>query len=158
MSKATIEVAYINAPGEGKKQATIKSKDGKVFGIWADKIQDYEAGKTYEIEFTSRDWQGKQYHTIKSATLVNGANGNSGAAPAVVNDPSKDRGARIERQAARRDAITFLVAKGKSFGVEEVFALTDKFVADIIENAGTINVATLAEEMSEAAAQPEVEI
>jgi predicted peptidase len=159
-SKATIEVAYINPPGAGKKQATIKSKDGQLFGIYPEKMGEYRAGNSYEIEFKTRDWNNKKYYTIVNANQVSSSNGSSDSSAAV--NPSQDRGHRIERQHAQKVALEFLTTigvigdgsnEGEAFALVQKFA--DKFAADI-ENAGTVKVATLDEGAPDGATEVEI--
>lgn len=65
MNTATIEVARSFPPKEGKKKATIKTTDGELFGAWPNMLHGLQPGGTYEIEYDSRDFEGKTYRTIK---------------------------------------------------------------------------------------------
>jgi hypothetical protein len=68
-NKAIINVKYVNQPKEGKKQGSIKTDDGRFFGVYPELLGSFSAG-TYEIEFKSRDFNGKTYHTVTSAKPV----------------------------------------------------------------------------------------
>lgn len=174
MSKTTIQVAYLDEPREGKKTYSVKSSDGQRFGIFPEKVKEFgvEAGKAFEIEYSSREYQGKTYHTITKATAVNGSNGGNGSAPVAVNGGTSRedywarkeqreiaKEPRIERQAAQKAAIeTLKLAQAMGFPpdvvnmtglFDAIVSLTDKFAADTAENAGTIKVATLDEELEE---------
>jgi hypothetical protein len=173
---ARITVAYIDPPGEGKKQATIKDSNGTRYGIFPEKMGDYRKGGTYDVEFKSREWQGKNYHTITSAKPVNGesngSNGNesNGHAPVAGSNGNgkpdeaywAKRNARIERQHAQKVAVEFLklevdkagATKGKPT-LERLFQLADQIAADI-ENAGTIEVAKLNAEVAPDEQEPEI--
>lgn len=85
MSQETITVAYCNPPGEGKKQATIKSTAGAIYGLFPDKLAHFKVGQTYTVEVQSREFQGRTFKTIKS--IVHGGNGTQ-AAPAPSGAPS----------------------------------------------------------------------
>lgn len=63
---AVIEVKFADPPKNGKKQATIKTVDGIVYGVWPDKFGLLQPGRAYEIEFSERTFDGKTYRTIRS--------------------------------------------------------------------------------------------
>lgn len=75
-----ITVSFVNPPREGKKQWTIKTKDNRIFGVNAGEQEQFTAGQTYEIETTSREFNGKTYHTITSAKTVSSQTTGNGAA------------------------------------------------------------------------------
>lgn len=70
MNTATIEVEAVTPPGDGKKQATVKTKDGKWFGIWPKNMGLLRPGRVYEVSYTERNWQNKTYRTIEEITLA----------------------------------------------------------------------------------------
>ena len=51
LETATVKVQYVNMPKEGKKKGSIKDTEGDYYGVWADKLHDFQAGETYEITF-----------------------------------------------------------------------------------------------------------
>lgn len=61
---AVIEVKFANPPKDGKKQATIKSASGDVFGVWPKDIGRFQPGRRYRVEYTERPYQGRTYRTI----------------------------------------------------------------------------------------------
>ena len=65
MQTATIQVAYVNPPKPGKKQGSVKDAEGNIYGVWPDKLHLFEPGNVYTIEYTSRDFNGQQYHDFK---------------------------------------------------------------------------------------------
>lgn len=77
MSQETITVAYVNPPAEGKKQATIKTSAGAIYGIAPDKTSYFQVGQTYTVEIAAREFQGRTYKTIKSIVSKQGGNGSS---------------------------------------------------------------------------------
>lgn len=74
-NKETITVQYVNPPKEGKKQGSVKTSDGRFFGVYPELLSAFPSAGTYEIEFKSRDFNGKQYHTVTSAKPVSGQGG-----------------------------------------------------------------------------------
>jgi hypothetical protein len=86
MNTATIEVAFVNPPKDGKKQATIKTSTGDLFGIWPDKLGLLRPGESYKVDFSERNYNGKTYRTITKVTpgqgtLVSIAGGKRAATP-----------------------------------------------------------------------------
>jgi hypothetical protein len=61
---AVIEVKFADPPKDGKKQATIKSTGGDVFGVWPKDIGRFQKGRRYRVEYTERPYQGRTYRTI----------------------------------------------------------------------------------------------
>lgn len=64
MNTATIEVRFADPPKDGKKQGTIKTATGEMFGVWPDKLGLLQPGRTYEVEFSERPYKGRVYKTI----------------------------------------------------------------------------------------------
>lgn len=64
MNAAIIKVKFADPAKAGKKQATIKTEDGQIFGVWPDKFGLLRPGQTYTIEFSEREYQGKTFRTI----------------------------------------------------------------------------------------------
>lgn len=69
-----IVAKYVNPPKDGGKQSTVKTPDGTIYGFWPDKVQMVQ-GKTYEVEVSTREYQGKTYRTVEKASEVGGGNG-----------------------------------------------------------------------------------
>lgn len=70
MNHATIEVAYINAPEEGRKMGSVKDTDGQYWKVWPDKLPLFRQGAKYDIEYTTDEFKGKTYCTIKKSTPI----------------------------------------------------------------------------------------
>lgn len=51
MPTATVTVSYVNPPKPGKKMGSIKCGD-VYYGVWPDKLSLFQAGQTYNIEYT----------------------------------------------------------------------------------------------------------
>lgn len=66
IERTTVTVQYVNPPKPGKKSGTIKSIDGQMFGVWPDKLGDFEPGETYEIDFTEKAVGGITYRDVKA--------------------------------------------------------------------------------------------
>ena len=71
----TVMVQYVNQPKEGKKQGSIKTDDGRYFGVWPEKLCLYTPGEFYEIEYDA------QYKTVKRIVTGPGASGSASSAP-----------------------------------------------------------------------------
>ena len=72
MPTLTGQVEFVNPPAEGKKTGSIKLHDGRIIGVFPDKLSLFTQGRTYEIEYSEREWQGKTYMTAKSAKPLDG--------------------------------------------------------------------------------------
>lgn len=90
MTTATVTVKYVNHPKPGQKKGTIKAADGRIFGVWPDKLNQFQQNGTYEIDYDVEEWNGKTYMTVKVVRPVNqqqaqpghnsGGNGGGGSA------------------------------------------------------------------------------
>lgn len=72
MNTKTITVAAIEWPQAGKKMGAVIDSTGQRWGVWPDKLPGYQEFKSYEIAYKSRDYQGRTYYTIETATPLNG--------------------------------------------------------------------------------------
>jgi len=72
MSQATITVAQIAPPAIGKKQGKVQDTNGGVWNVWADKLQLYREGVTYNIVYETQEFNGHQFNVIKTSTPANG--------------------------------------------------------------------------------------
>ena len=60
-----VTVSFVNQPKQaGGKKGTIKTKDNEIYGVWADKLANFQQGKTYEIKYEESEYNGKQYKTV----------------------------------------------------------------------------------------------
>lgn len=50
MTMETIVVQYVNQPKPGKKMGSIKTRDGRYFGCWPDKLALFNPGGEYVVE------------------------------------------------------------------------------------------------------------
>ena len=69
MHTETIQVQYVNPPNPGGKKGSIKTTDGKLFGVWANKLSEFKPNETYAVEYTEEEWRGQTYRTITKAAL-----------------------------------------------------------------------------------------
>ena len=94
LQEAVVEVRYADPPREGKKQATIKTAAGDVYGMAPAMLGLFRKGCRYRIEYTTRDFKGRHYHTIvKSepvATAAEPANQRAAAAPGSPSEAEVD--------------------------------------------------------------------
>lgn len=81
MNAAVIKVAFANPPKAGKKLASIKTDEGAIYGVWPDKFGLFQPGRTYQVEFSTRNYQGKDYHTIVKCEPVQEENGTGTRTP-----------------------------------------------------------------------------
>jgi hypothetical protein len=91
MAIANITVQYVNQPKEGAKKGTIKTDTGEVYGVWADKLQNYAVGGKYTIEYDESTFQGRQYKSVKriiQSAAGTSSPGGSGGAPNNANTKS----------------------------------------------------------------------
>ena len=51
MQTATVTVDYVNQPKPGKKKGSIKTKELGYIGVWPDKLDQFEKGATYTINY-----------------------------------------------------------------------------------------------------------
>jgi hypothetical protein len=64
MNAAVIKIKYADPPKDGKKQATVKTEDNQIFGVWPKEFGLLRPGQTYKVEFSERPFNGKTYRTI----------------------------------------------------------------------------------------------
>ena len=79
MPEATITIADLQAPAQGKKMFTAFDTQGGRWQIWPDKANLYAVGGTYSIEYQSSNFKGTTYNTISKLL---GSLGGSSQAPA----------------------------------------------------------------------------
>jgi hypothetical protein len=64
-----VTISFVNQPKQpGGKKGTIKTKDNEIYGVWADKLANFQPGKTYEIKFEESEYNGKTYRTVTNWT------------------------------------------------------------------------------------------
>lgn len=78
---ATIDIKYANPPKAGKKQATIKTTGGDLYGVWPKDIGRFQPGRRYKIEFTERPFNGRTYRTIVKCGPEEGSDVRSTSTP-----------------------------------------------------------------------------
>ena len=88
MPTATITVKWVNQPKPGKKKGSIKTADDQIFGVWADKLGNFQQNGIYDIEYDTEDWNGQTYKTIKSAALKGQASRPMGRGPMAPRETS----------------------------------------------------------------------
>ena len=85
---ATITVAETKPQSAPNRSASCKDTSGAYWDFWPNKVPALAQGVTYDIEFSSRDYNGKIYRTIQKAVAkVNAASAqvNGHAAPRAAN-------------------------------------------------------------------------
>jgi hypothetical protein len=82
--QATIRIKYVNQPREGKKMGSIKGDDGTIIGVYPDKLNLFQQGQTYTVEYDEGEGGFKRLKRIVP-----------GAPSTLANDNSHDKGADI---------------------------------------------------------------
>ena len=96
---AEIEIAYVNAPKEGKKMGSIKTSDGTFYNVFPDKLSQFAKGAKYRIEYEARPKDGGgEWRTIKRI-IGNGA----------VAAPSNNYRARSNPSESKQIAVLAIV-------------------------------------------------
>lgn len=115
---ATIQVAFVNAPQDGKNKGSIKTSEGEYFGVWANQIGVFRQGASYEIEYKERNWNGKTYRDVTKArphdrpSVVNAAPHGAGSVSAQAGDGSQVIDQKSPAEYAEIHSVTsILVAK-----------------------------------------------
>lgn len=65
MPTATISVQYVDQPKPGKKQGKIKTTSGEYYGVDPTQLGQFSPGGTYNIEYDTHSFQGKEYKTFR---------------------------------------------------------------------------------------------
>ena len=84
MHTETIQVQYVNPPNPGGKKGSIKTTDGKLFGVWANKLSEFKPNETYAVEYTEEEWRGQTYRTITKAALEANRTASPSPSPATT--------------------------------------------------------------------------
>lgn len=66
----TLTLSHVSYPEEGASRGWIKGTDNTIIGVFEDKIGMFQKGKTYDIEYTEANANGKTYKNFKSAVPV----------------------------------------------------------------------------------------
>jgi hypothetical protein len=92
MNTATVTVAFVNPPGEGKKFGNIKLDDGSYYSVSPTLLSQFQKGGKYEITYEEREYNGKMYRTAKTVKSLAAANGaappSAGGAKYGAHDPA----------------------------------------------------------------------
>lgn len=80
MQQATITVEYKKQPTATNRPGSLKDSTGQWWDVWtASKkpggaiLDNFEVGGTYSVGYTTRDYNGKEYHTITNVTQTGAA-------------------------------------------------------------------------------------
>lgn len=89
-SFATITVKKLTPPRGPGKSGGAQDSSGSWWDVWPGKVVLAE-GVTYDIEYSTREYNGKNYHTIQKASskvtpAVVQSNGHAPAPPRAAND------------------------------------------------------------------------
>ncbi len=70
MGQAIVEVKYVNPPKQGKQNGSIKDITGQMYGVPPHMLATFQQGATYTIDYSSRRFNGAEYHTVTTAVLT----------------------------------------------------------------------------------------
>lgn len=73
LAYTSVKVAYVNPPKPGKKMGSIKDESGNYYGVWPDKLGQFSVGGTYNIEYETGTFNGRETRTLKRVLDVPGA-------------------------------------------------------------------------------------
>ena len=108
MASTTVTPKYINPPQAGKKWASINA-DGTYYSFDPAVIpmSSFQKGVPIGIEYETKPYNGKDYHTIKSVVQVGGAAQSSGgtAPPQYRQNMSPEESMKITRLAIAKSCI-----------------------------------------------------
>lgn len=107
MPSLTMTVKYVNPPTQGKRRGTIKGADNQYLGVFGDKIHLFQAGQTYEIEYTeSTSTDGVTYRNVVTASQVMPAQASKPVADVPVRN---NGGGNTYRETCAKDAERMFV-------------------------------------------------
>lgn len=95
MPSLTLTIAEIKIG----KPGYIKGTDGTQIGLWPEKENLFQIGKTYEIEYTETEKNGRTYKNVKGAKDTG----------APVTSPLPVKGESVRRETSDRDAERMFV-------------------------------------------------
>ena len=72
MQKTTLTIAKI-VPADGNKSGKIVGTNGESISAYANTLAQLRVGATYEIEYTTREWEGRTFKNLKSFSEAPGA-------------------------------------------------------------------------------------
>jgi hypothetical protein len=100
----SIVVQYVNQPKPGKKKGSIKSTAGKTYGVWPDKLDQFQPGGSYTVEVEENQYNGQTYYGVKR---IIGAPSNGNATPAP--SPAPYTGRQTDEATAERIYVCGIV-------------------------------------------------
>ena len=77
--------------------ATVKDANNQLFGVYPEKLSEFQVNGIYDIEYEERQWEGRTFRTIKSAAK-------KGEAPRPMG-----RGPMAPRETSMKDAERMFV-------------------------------------------------
>jgi len=140
MNTATIKVQYVNAPKSPKGPGSVKTEDGVYYKVWPKAkeggatLSQFEAGRTYEIEFDTEQYNGRDTFTARKILSSSESTNGSGAGLAHNSQvaPESSRSAHIERQCALKVAAVLLTAQVQAGKDEPTVAALFSISDDIV--------------------------
>jgi hypothetical protein len=121
MPVANITVAFVNPPKTpGSKKGSIKGEDGVYYGVWADKLYQFQKGGRYSIEYdTETDSQNRQWNTVKRV-ITNGTGQSPLPGQAAATRPGTTHG-----QPARAEEMFVMGLMNRSYQGTGIVPLED---------------------------------
>lgn len=64
--EATIKIAYVNSPQQGRKNGSVKTDMGEFYGVPPSMLSQFSQGASYVVDYGTRDYNGKTYRDVKN--------------------------------------------------------------------------------------------
>jgi len=108
--QATITVAGISPPGQGKKQGHVIDTQGDKWNVWGDKLHNYQMGVTYEITYDPSEFNGAKFNVVKTAKplAATSGGGGGGGIPYTTSAPRRVEVPQSLPQPTAKDEMIFV--------------------------------------------------
>lgn len=70
MPSLTMTIDRIEQPKEGKPSGKIIGTNGESIGAFQNKLGKFVPGRTYEIDYSTKEWNGRVFKNLEGATEV----------------------------------------------------------------------------------------
>lgn len=118
---AVVEVRYADPPRDGKKQATIKTPAGDIYGMKPEMLGLFQRGRRYRIDYTERDFKGKTYRTIVKTEPDERSDDRTASAPGQRSpDPTSNASTPSEFEFVTRLLSAYVQCCGVGRTIEEL--------------------------------------
>lgn len=78
MATANVKIQYVNQPKEGKSWGSIKTVDGKYYGVKQAMLSQFAKGQSYDIEYSSKTTEdGRELRSVDKVLATAASGGGS---------------------------------------------------------------------------------